>query len=588
MPGRLPEWRVADFPAGPEDPRYLALRARIEAETAAIVAQKEDFRAGILDVAALKAHLDRWNGVVEAIESLHAWSTFRYHRDTDDAAAKSFQERLAREVAGWHAAFVYLTSGIQAWPERSAAAAVAAPELAAYRWMIRQARLLKPHTLPDGEERVVALKRAAAHEAWSKLRLELDNRQKLGTMPVDGEQVDVRLSSQRLVHHADPAVRLEAHRRMKEAFAPDIAIYAHAYQQVVGDCETESIELRGYADGQEREATEAGVPPKAVDAMLDTLAEHEELFRRFYRLKAKTIGLTKQVSADIYAPVGGSQPTRSYAEAWEDVDAALDAFDAEYAAMTRRFREEPWIDVPVKATKYKGAYCWGAPDHPYLLLNWEPTLRDAFTLAHELGHGVHALHAAPLPFAVRHTAYVIAETASQLNEELLLDRYRKTLPPEQFRTVLAGKIDDVLNALFRQGLIARFERAAHARSRETGLTADWLNTAWLDLVKTRNGDALETLDFEKYEWARIPHVFDHPFYVYSYAMSMCVVRALLEKRQGMGERFVPAYRAFLAAGASRAPQELLADFGLSLEDPALYRSALSSVERLIAELESLG
>lgn len=587
MTERLPEWHVADFPTGPDDARYKKLRETIERETAAIVAQKETFRAGTLTVVELAALLARWNTVVEAIESLHAWATFRYHRDTDDTAAKSYSERIDREVAGWHAAFVFLTSGIQAWNAAYADAALAAPELAPYRWMITQARLLAPHTLSDGEERVVALKRATSHEAWSRLRLELDNRQKPGTMRVDGKDTDIRLNIQQLVHHADSAVRLEAHQRMKESYAPDIAVYAHAYNQVVGDYETESRDLRSYGGGQEREATEAGVPPAAVDAMLGVLEKNEELFRRFYRLKAKLIGLKKQTSADIYAPIGGAMPSRSYAAAWEDVEAALGSFDAEYAAMTRRFRDEPWIDVPVKATKYKGAYCWGAPDHPYLLLNWEPTLRDAFTLAHELGHGVHALHAAGAPYAVRHTAYVIAETASQLNEDLLLERYRTTLKPEEFRTVLAGKIDDVLNALFRQGLIARFEREAHARVRETGLTAEWLNTTWLRLVTERNGDALETLPFEQYEWARIPHVFDHPFYVYSYAMSMCVVRALIAKRGERGERFVPAYRAFLAAGATRSPQELLADFGLRLDDPNLYAQTLASVEALVAELESL-
>lgn len=583
----LPEWRVVDFPTGPDDPRYKKLRETIERETAVVTAQKDAFRAGTLSVAEIAALFGRWNAVVEAIESLHAWATFRYHRDTDDAAAKSFSERIDREVAGWHAAFVFVTSGIQAWSAAYADAALAAPELAPYRWMIVQARQLASHTLTDGEERVVALKRATSHEAWSRLRLELDNRQKPGTMRVDGTEVDIRLSTQQLVHHADPAVRLEAHQRIKESYAPDIAIYAHAYNQVAGDYETESRDLRSYGDGQERETTESGVPAGAVDAMLGVLEKNEELFRRFYRLKAKMIGLTKQTSADIYAPIGGAMPTRSYAQAWEDVEAALGSFDAEYAAMTRRFRDEPWIDVPIKATKYKGAYCWGAPDHPYLLLNWEPTLRDAFTLAHELGHGVHGLHAAAAPYAVRSTSYVIAETASQLNEDLLLERYRATLKPEEFRTVLAGKIDDVLNALFRQGLIARFEREAHARVRETGLTAAWLNETWLRLVTERNGDALETLPFEQYEWARIPHVFDHPFYVYSYAMSMCVVRALIEKRQEMGERFVPAYRAFLAAGGTRSPQELLADFGLRLDDPGLYTQALTSVERLITELESL-
>lgn len=587
MAEHLPEWRVADFPDGPDDARYKTLRETIERETAVVVAQKEDFRAGTLTIAQLAALFARWNAVVEAVESLHAWATFRYHRDTDDTAAKSFNERVEREVAGWHAAFVFLTSGIQAWSAAYADAALAAPELAPYRWMIAQARLLASHTLTDGEERVVALKRATSHEAWSRLRLELDNRQKPGTMRVDGKDMDIRLNIQQLVHHADPAVRLEAHRRMKESYTPDIAVYAHAYNQVVGDYETESRDLRRYANGQEREATEAGVPPGAVDAMLGVLEQNEELFRRFYRLKAKLIGVKKQTSADIYAPIGGAMPTRSYAQAWNDVEAALGNFDAEYAALTRRFKDEPWIDVPVKATKYKGAYCWGAPDHPYLLLNWEPTLRDAFTLAHELGHGVHALHAVAAPYAMRHTTYVIAETASQLNEELLLDRYRATLKPEEFRTALAGKIDDVLNALFRQGLIARFERAAHERARETGLDAPWLNNTWLALVSKRNGDALETLPFEQYEWARIPHVFDHPFYVYSYAMSMCVVRALIGKREEMGERFVPAYRAFLAAGATRSPQELLADFGLRLDDPGLYAGALASVERLIVELESL-
>ncbi|MEK7073506.1 MAG: hypothetical protein AAB974_03665 [Patescibacteria group bacterium] len=136
MTEQLPEWRVTDFPTGADDKRYTMLRETIERETAAVIAQKELFRAGSLSTAEMFTLFNRWNAVVEAIESLHAWATFRYHRDTDDAAAKSYSERIDREVAGWHAAFVFLTSGIQAWSVAYADAALKAPELAPYRWMI--------------------------------------------------------------------------------------------------------------------------------------------------------------------------------------------------------------------------------------------------------------------------------------------------------------------------------------------------------------------------------------------------------------------------------------------------------------------
>lgn len=588
MSEHLPEWNTADFFSGPDDSRYQQIVARIVSGTIAVTDRKSVFVSGALSMPELATFFSNWNRVVEDIELVHAWTTFRYHRDTNDAAAKSFLETATRAVADWHAAFVWITSGIQQWSADYAKQVTSAVELAPYHWMITQTQLLKPHTLSDGEERVIALKRATSHEGWSRLRLELENKQDPGTMTVDGKEMQIKVSGQILTHHADPAVRLEAHQRIKEAFAPQIDIYAHAYQQVVGDYETESRNLRGYASGMHREVTESAIPEGAVETMLAEIESRHDLFRRFYAIKKKMLKIPELTSADIYAPLPGEDGKRSYDQAWHDVRSALTAFSSNYAGQTELFATNSWIDVPVKATKYKGAYCWGAPDHPYLLLNFESTLRDVFTLVHELGHGVHALYAGKIPLVTRHTAYVIAETASQMNEELLLDYYRTALPPDQFRSVLAAKIDDTLNALFRQGLLARFELLAHEQSQTSGLSAEWLNATWLRLVTERNGDALKTLPFEQYEWARIPHIFDHPYYVYAYAMSMCVVRALVEKRRQMGADFVLPWQKFLAAGGTASPEDLLTThFGVSLKNADTYRQALDSAGRMIDECESL-
>jgi oligoendopeptidase F len=269
---------------------------------------------------------------------------------------------------------------------------------------------------------------------------------------------------------------------------------------------------------------------------------------------------------------------------------AYGAFSPEMATIAERFFTKNWIDAPVRPGKAPGAFAHPTTPsaHPYVLLNYQGKPRDVMTLAHELGHGVHQVLAAPNGALMAPTPLTLAETASVFGEMLTFKKLlAATRGNKERKAMLAAKVEDMINTVVRQIAFYTFERAIHTERKSGELTAERIGELWLDVQRESLGPAIELKPGYETFWAYIPHFVHSPFYVYAYAFGDCLVNSLYAVYEHAAEGFAERYLAMLAAGGTKQYSDLLAPFGLDARDPGFWQGGLGVIERLITELERL-
>jgi oligoendopeptidase F len=266
-------------------------------------------------------------------------------------------------------------------------------------------------------------------------------------------------------------------------------------------------------------------------------------------------------------------------------------FSPRMADVAQRFFDERWIDAPVRPGKAPGAFAHPTTPsaHPFVLLNYQGKPRDVMTLAHELGHGVHQVLAAPNGALMAPTPLTLAETASVFGEMLTFKRLlAATTDKKQRQALLAGKVEDMINTVVRQIAFYTFERAVHTERRKGELTAQRVGEIWMDVQRESLGPAIDIKPGYETFWTYIPHFIHSPFYVYAYAFGDCLVNSLYAVYENAADGFAERYLAMLAAGGTKHHAELLKPFGLDARDPAFWDGGLSVIARMIDELEAIG
>jgi oligoendopeptidase F len=329
-----------------------------------------------------------------------------------------------------------------------------------------------------------------------------------------------------------------------------------------------------------------------VDALVATVrAAYPRISHRYYALKAKWFGKTRLPHWDRNAPVPKvASRVIGWSEARETVLSAYGAFSPRMASIAERFFAEHWIDAPTRPGKAPGAFAHPTVPsaHPYVLLNYQGKPRDVMTLAHELGHGVHQVLAAPNGPLMAPTPLTLAETASVFGEMLTFRRLlAATSEKKQRRAMLAGKVEDMINTVVRQIAFYTFERMVHTERKSGELTTERLCKLWLEVQSESLGPAIELKPGYEAFWTYIGHFVHSPFYVYAYAFGDCLVNSLYAVYEQSHEGFADRYLAMLAAGGTKMHAELLAPFGLDARDPTFWQGGLAVIARMIGELESL-
>jgi oligoendopeptidase F len=282
--------------------------------------------------------------------------------------------------------------------------------------------------------------------------------------------------------------------------------------------------------------------------------------------------------------------TFSFAQARELVLDSYDSFSPRAGNLARRFFDEHWIDAPVRPHKRGGAFCsYTVPSvHPYVLLNFTARRRDVLTMAHELGHGLHAALAQPQGVFHQSTPLTLAETASVFGEAIAFGRMLEQAGSDEERlTLLADRLDGAIATVFRQVAMNRFEHLVHTRRRGEGeLSVDRINESWVEAQSELFGDSVEITDGYRMWWSYVPHFISTPGYVYAYAYGQLLALSVYQRYLEEGSEFVPKYLDLLAAGGSKSPEELAAIVGIDLADPGFWDSGLRLVEQQLTAAET--
>ncbi|MBV8991486.1 MAG: M3 family oligoendopeptidase, partial [Solirubrobacterales bacterium] len=448
------------------------------------------------------------------------------------------------------------------------------------------ARRYRPHLLTEPEEKILAEKSISSQSAWSRLFGEL-----VAALRVDLDQqqltLDVALS--RLLS-PDREARRAAADAVTLALEPGLRTRAFIYNTLVHDKAVED-RLRKYPHWLAARNLSNEASDESVMALIEAVRARYDIPQRWYALKAKLLGVERLADYDRSAPVVAEEVTFSFSQARELVLDTYDSFSSDAGRVVHRFFDEHWIDAPIRENKRGGAFCaYTVPSvHPYVLLNFTARRRDVLTMAHELGHGLHAALAQPQGVFHQSTPLTLAETASVFGETLVFGRLLDAAASDRERLgLLAERIDGAIATVFRQMAMNRFEHLVHTRRRGEGeLSVDRINELWIETQLELFGGSVEVTDGYRMWWSYVPHFINTPGYVYAYAYGQLLALSAYGRYQEEGDSFVPRYLELLASGGSRSPEELGAIIGVDLADPGFWDAGLRLVEQQLAAAERL-
>ena len=469
---------------------------------------------------------------------------------------------------------------------------VAAPLMAGagdIRYWLEEMRHFKPHTLSEPEEKIINTKNVTGVSALNTLYDSFTNRY-VFKVEVDGvvkEMTRGELMSQ--VRSTDPDLRARAYQELYKVYGDDASILGQMYQTIVRDWHNEEVTMRRHKTPISARNLANDLPDEVIKLLLETCHKNTAVFERFFKLKARLLGMDKLRRYDIYAPVAKADKDYVYSKAATKVLESFGKFDERFARLAERVFAEDHLDAEVRKGKRGGAFCATAtPDlTPWVLLNYQGKTDDVATMAHELGHAIHSMLAEHHSLFTQHANLPLAETASTFGEMMLVDQLLAEEPDETVRRDLLFKqVDDAYATIQRQAFFAMFEKQAHQMVID-GASVDEISTAYLENLKAQFGDAVDVADEFKYEWVSIPHIYQVPFYVYAYTFGQLLVLSLYKQFKAEGESFKPRYIQLLAAGGSEAPMKILDDAGVDVRQPAFWQGGFDVLSGMVDKLEQM-
>src|SRR5256886_4402653 len=589
--GALPEWNRADLYAGLDDPQVERDLGRGAAESVACEQAEKGRLAMLADGpeagAALAEAVKRYEALDDLLGRLTSYAGLLHAGDTVDPARAKFYADVQERVTAASTHLLFFTLELNRLEDAKLEAAMQDRALAHYRPWIEDIRREKPYQLEDRIEQLFHEKSVTGYSAWNRLFDETiaSLRFKVGSQSL---AIEPTLN---LMQDPRAAMRQAASQALAKTFKENLRTFALVTNVLAKDKEI-SDRWRGFVDVADARHLANRVEPEVVEALVEAVrAAYPRLSHRYYALKARWFGKKRLPHWDRNAPLP-AVPTRTigWNEARTTVLGAYGAFSPDMAAIAERFFSDNWIDAPVRPGKAPGAFSHPTVPsaHPYVLLNYQGRPRDVMTLAHELGHGVHQVLAAPNGALMAPTPLSLAETASVFGEMLTFKKLlAETKDSKQRKAMLAGKVEDMINTVVRQIAFYTFERKVHTERKNGELTADKLCELWLEVQAESLGPAIELKPGYETFWAYIPHFIHSPFYVYAYAFGDCLVNSLYAVYERSDAGFAARYLDMLAAGGTKHHSELLKPFGLDARAPAFWQGGLAVIERLIDELEAL-
>ncbi len=539
-----------------------------------------------LDADGLRAAMEELAALTELVGRAGSYASLRFAVDTADPAFGALLQLVQERATAIQTALLFFELEWAALDDERAEALLADPSLAFCAHHLRSERRYRPYLLSEPEEKILNEKAISARSAWTRLFAELMSSLEVAVpdedAPVSLEQALARLSG------PDREQRRAAAEAVTEALQPDLRTRASIYNTLLHDKAVDD-RLRGYPHWLASRNLANEASDASVEALVGAVRARYDIPQRWYRLKARLLGVERLADYDRAATVATADERFAWSDARALVLDAYGSFSPELGALAQRFFDERWIDAPVRPGKRGGAFCsYTVPSaHPYVLLNYTARRRDVLTLAHELGHGVHAALAAPQGVFHQGTPLTLAETASVFGEALTFGRLLEAAQtPESRLALLAEAIEGAIATVFRQTAMHQFEQLVHTARREEGeLSVERFSALWSETQEELFGDAVEVTDGYRSWWSYIPHFVNSPGYVYAYAYGQLLALSVYQRYRDEGAGFAPDYLRLLSAGGSMAPEQLGRLVGIDLADPGFWDAGLALVEQQLGAAE---
>ncbi len=577
-------WDLSDLFEGIDDPRIDEEMAQAEADAAAF---RERYHGKVteLDAAELAAAVAEHERIESAAVRPLTFAHLVFATNMAEPARGALVARLGEKAAALETQLLFFALEWAAAPDEVAEALLADPALDDWRHHLRSLRKFRPYLLSEPEERIVTEKGVSGVSAWSRLYEE-----QLGALRVslDGDDLSLETAMAQL-YDADRVTRRTAAEAITEALVPGLRTRTFVFNTILLD---KSIDdrLRGYPTWISSRNLANETTDEAVEALVEATTSRYDVAQRYYRLKARLLGLDGLAHYDRFAPVSSDSVKTPWDDARRIVVDAYSEFSDDAGQIVSRFFDDNWIDGPVRTDKRTGAFCATTVPgvHPYVLMNYTGDRRSILTLAHELGHGLHGVLAQPLGLFNSSTPLTTAETASVFGEALTFDVLLAAEDdPRRRLDLLTGRIEDAIATTFRQIAMNRFEDAVHTARREQGeLAPERIAELWLDAQHALFADSVATDGYGPW-WSYIPHFTGSPGYVYAYAYGYLFSLAIYRRYLQEGDAMVEPYLELLRAGGSRPPEELARIVGLDLTDPEIWASGIEALSEELDEAERL-
>ena len=533
----------------------------------------------------LAAAMDADDAFGRVAEKAYVYAHLRADEDTGDSPNRARLDRIKAAFAELSPLSAWFEPELAGLPEKVLAKYLKAPELAGRRRVLEEIVRARPHVLSEAEEKVIGLYSDVAHAADNTFSLLNDADLTFGR--IGGRELD-HASYHTFLESADRRIRRTAFRKMHGAYGKLRNTFASTLGAAVKR-HVVSARLRNYPSALAAALFDDNIPESVYTGLIDAVHADLAPLRRYLALRKKVLKLRKLDMFDLYNPLlPDCRRTYSWDDAVELVRGAVKPLGKEYGEIWQKAFSERWIDAPARKGKRSGAYSSGCFDtRPYILLSYDHTLNDVFTLAHEGGHSMHSYFSnRSQPYQYADYSIFAAEIASTTNEILLFEHLMATSRDDELKTYLLGHLaDEIRTTIYRQTMFAEFELLIH-RSEESGtpLTADLLDREYEKLNRLYYG--IDGDKLIRHEWARIPH-FYYDFYVYKYATGMSAAIRLATGLLHGGKAEQQAYLGFLKAGSSRDVLDIMRDAGVDLSTPEPVAAALGYFATVVDRLEKM-
>lgn len=594
----LPSWDLSDLYKSIDDPK---INEDLKWSLEKALAFKSDYQGKLATLAPEKllAALQEVEQINEVSDRSLCYAYLQHASDSSKAEHGALISRLQEVCTEIHEHFTFFSLEWNDLPDELANKFINNQILGKYKHYLTAIRKFKPYQLTEKEEILLQKTSLTNRPAWMRLFDETIARLKFKVqLPKDGKYEEKEMSEEEvlsLLYSPDRETRKQAAISLTEGLKTQAPLLTYLFNVLVQEHYIKD-KLRGYPHPMKSRNLSNEITDESVEALMKATESQVHLVARFYKLKAKLLGLDEMLDYDRYAPLPAKEENKgrtewTWPQARDFVTKSYEKFSPEFAGIVNEFFEKNWIDAALRTGKRGGAFSASTiPSvHPYILVNFTGTSRDLSTLAHELGHGIHQYLSRGVGYLQSDTPLTTAETASVFGEMLTFDRLvEHSQSKEEKLALLVNKLDEIFATVFRQVYMTRFEEKLHQARRSKGeLTTEDINTIWIESNKGMFGNSVKLTDNYGYWWLYISHFIHSPFYCYAYAFGLLLSITLYNESKKRGDEFRDKYKKILSLGGSMNPIDLVKIADVDIADPKFWLNGFKLIESMIEQAEAL-